>query len=228
MSAMIFITNKYTNWYYNIITNAQARTLPKEIYVEKHHIIPKSLGGSDSIDNLVRLTAREHFICHWLLYKMVSSTNKSKMANAWFRMCQINKFQKRYTSRNFELARIAFSKNNPFKSDKVIELVKERMTSNNPMKNPEIAIKVSTKNKGKRVGKNNTFYGKKHSVESIERMSKTHTGKTMSKEAIQSRLDTIAKNNKPRILKLVTCPRCGLSGKGGNMSRYHFDNCVKH
>jgi hypothetical protein len=228
MSAMIFITNKYTNWYYNIITNAQARTLPKEIYIERHHIIPKSLGGDNSINNLVKLTAREHFICHWLLYKMVSNTNKSKMANAWFRMCQKNKFQKRYTSRNFELARTAFSKNNPFKSNKVINLVKERMTNNNPMKNPEVAIKVSTKNKGKRVGKNNTFYGRKHSIKSIVQMSKTHTGKTMSKEAIQNRLDTIAKNNKSRILKLMICPHCGLSGKGGNMSRYHFNNCVKH
>ena len=221
----------YQKIYDSIIENAKQRNWTRKtapIYVEYHHIVPRSLNGSDSADNLVFLTYQEHFLGHWLLYKSSVGINKSKMANAWFRMCQINKFQKRYTSRNFELARIAFSKNNPFKSDKVIELVKERMTSNNPMKNPEIAIKVSIKNKGKRVGKNNTFYGKKHSVESIERMSKTHTGKTMSKEAIQSRLDTIAKNNKPRILKLVTCPRCGLSGKGGNMSRYHFDNCVKH
>ena len=30
---------------------------------------------------------------------------------------------------------------------------------------------------------------------------------------------------KGRIYKLVTCPHCGLVGKGGNMTRYHFDNC---
>jgi hypothetical protein len=37
-------------------------------YSEKHHIIPKSLGGSDDKDNLVLLTAKEHYIAHALLY----------------------------------------------------------------------------------------------------------------------------------------------------------------
>ena len=39
-------------------------------YSEKHHIIPKSMGGSNSPDNLVRLTGREHFIAHRLLAKI--------------------------------------------------------------------------------------------------------------------------------------------------------------
>jgi hypothetical protein len=28
-----------------------------------------------------------------------------------------------------------------------------------------------------------------------------------------------------KTLNLVTCPHCGKSGKGGNMTRYHFDKC---
>lgn len=39
-------------------------------YSEKHHIIPRCLGGSDDRNNLVRLTAREHFIAHRLLAKV--------------------------------------------------------------------------------------------------------------------------------------------------------------
>lgn len=39
-------------------------------YVEKHHIIPKALGGSNGSDNIARLTAREHFVCHLLLAKI--------------------------------------------------------------------------------------------------------------------------------------------------------------
>jgi group I intron endonuclease len=27
--------------------------------------------------------------------------------------------------------------------------------------------------------------------------------------------------------KIVTCPKCGISGGGGNMRRYHFDRCKK-
>jgi hypothetical protein len=92
----MYLTNKYTRWYYNIIHRAQTRTLTG--YFERHHIIPKSLGGNNSTTNLVNLTAREHFICHWLLVKMTTSVNKQKMANA----CNImlhgtGKGQVRYT-----------------------------------------------------------------------------------------------------------------------------------
>lgn len=39
-------------------------------YVEKHHIIPKSEGGTDNDVNIVALTAREHYIAHLLLAKI--------------------------------------------------------------------------------------------------------------------------------------------------------------
>jgi hypothetical protein len=79
---MIFIDNKYHRWYYNIVTCAQSRNLPKTIYTEKHHIIPRCLGGSDDKSNLVKLTAREHFVCHLLLTKMVDGHEKYKLAFA--------------------------------------------------------------------------------------------------------------------------------------------------
>jgi hypothetical protein len=74
---MIFINNKYTTWYNSIITKANNRTIIG--YTEKHHIIPSSLGGSNSKENLVVLTAREHFICHLLLTKMTIGNAKYKM-----------------------------------------------------------------------------------------------------------------------------------------------------
>lgn len=79
---MIFIANKYTRIYFSIIKNAKSRTLLKTEYKEKHHIIPRSLGGSDDIENLVNLTAREHFICHRLLIKMTDGISRGKMAFA--------------------------------------------------------------------------------------------------------------------------------------------------
>lgn len=39
-------------------------------YTENHHIIPRCMNGSDDKDNLVSLSAREHFIAHQLLYKI--------------------------------------------------------------------------------------------------------------------------------------------------------------
>lgn len=49
---------------------AMRMTTPADGYTERHHIIPKCRGGSDDHDNIVRLTAREHFIAHALLARM--------------------------------------------------------------------------------------------------------------------------------------------------------------
>ena len=39
-------------------------------YRESHHIIPKCMGGTEEEDNLVWLTAEEHFTAHLLLVKI--------------------------------------------------------------------------------------------------------------------------------------------------------------
>jgi hypothetical protein len=82
----MYIQNKYSKWYNSIITQAKSRTLPPFTYTEKHHIHPKSLGGDNSKENLVMLTAREHFICHLLLPKMVIGTDRRNMSFAIWSM----------------------------------------------------------------------------------------------------------------------------------------------
>jgi hypothetical protein len=72
-----FNDSKYTQWYYDIIESAQKNT-PTD-YSEFHHIVPRSLGGSNSKNNIVKLTARQHFVCHLLLVKMTSGRDKFKM-----------------------------------------------------------------------------------------------------------------------------------------------------
>ena len=59
----------YQRHYDLLISKAQARA---EVhgYAEKHHIIPKSLGGSNAKSNMVTLTGREHFVAHMLLAKI--------------------------------------------------------------------------------------------------------------------------------------------------------------
>lgn len=79
---MIFIQNKYTAWYFSIINKAKIRKLASDIYVEKHHIIPSSLGGTNSGGNIVKLTAKEHFVCHLLLTKMTCGNSMYKMKYA--------------------------------------------------------------------------------------------------------------------------------------------------
>lgn len=89
---MIFNQNKYTKIYFQLIDKRKKQVLLKEeVYCEKHHIIPKSLGGTNDENNLVNLLPREHFIAHLLLTKMVKEeTALIKMNWALHRMCYNN------------------------------------------------------------------------------------------------------------------------------------------
>lgn len=86
----------YNLHYTCLVVRAKHRTL--DDYTEMHHIIPKCLGGDNGLGNLVKLTAREHFIAHLLLLKMypqyklikavnmmcVGSTNQSRSMNRMY------------------------------------------------------------------------------------------------------------------------------------------------
>jgi len=107
----MFLNNKYSNYYFNIVSRAKARTLSPDTYVEKHHIIPKSFGGSNDSTNIVKLTAKEHLICHRLLIKMTTGVLKSKMAFAAWRMVFSSKTHKRtkVTSKVYESIKLEMS-----------------------------------------------------------------------------------------------------------------------
>lgn len=106
------LEGKYTKWYYSIISSSKANPA-KDVYTERHHIIPRSLGGSDDEDNLVDLTAKQHFICHLLLTKMfeVGSFEYYKMIHAFCMMdwCYGNSKMSRYTSKVYEAQRREYS-----------------------------------------------------------------------------------------------------------------------
>lgn len=110
----MYLQNKYTKIYYNIVDRAKSRNLSKHTYTEKHHIIPRSLGGSNSKNNLVNLTAREHRLCHLLLPKMTMSEEHTRKMwyAAWMILRVENQGQQRSisTGKFYELAKIEFAK----------------------------------------------------------------------------------------------------------------------
>jgi len=81
----------YQRIYDQIIDRAKNRYLNG--YYEKHHILPKCLGGSNEKENLVNLTAREHFLCHMLLCRIYP--NNKQLSYALFLM-STNKNKKDY------------------------------------------------------------------------------------------------------------------------------------
>ena len=101
---MLFIENKYTQWYYRIIAQTQAEAEAADVYYEKHHIIPRSLGGSNQQDNLVRLTVRAHYVVHRLLTRMTTGDARHKMCIAIFLMTHSRKGV-RISSRTYQVIR---------------------------------------------------------------------------------------------------------------------------
>jgi len=83
----------YSLLYNRLISRAKNRSLTS--YTEKHHIIPRCLGGTDDKDNLVELTPEEHYLAHQLLIKI--HPNNPKLVYAAWRMTHGNK---QYMARN--------------------------------------------------------------------------------------------------------------------------------
>lgn len=76
--------NKHQRWHDQIIKRGHTRAL--KTGGERHHILPRSLGGSNDPQNLVRLTYREHFLVHWLLTKTTAGKTRERMLYALYRM----------------------------------------------------------------------------------------------------------------------------------------------
>ena len=71
----------YNRIYKELISVAKNRVQADGVYYEKHHILPKSMGGSNKKINIVKLTGREHLIAHMLLWKIYK--NASMQAAIW-------------------------------------------------------------------------------------------------------------------------------------------------
>jgi hypothetical protein len=103
----MFLENKYTKLYYKLTSSPDSND-----YTENHHIISVCLGGSDDSSNLVRLSARKHFLCHYLLTKMFPKDTISwyKVNHAFMMMKCTSLNQNRYfNSRLYESLRGDFS-----------------------------------------------------------------------------------------------------------------------
>lgn len=177
--------NKYEKWYGQIVQRAKDRVLNG--YYERHHILPRSLGGLDTSDNLVCLTAREHFICHWLLTKFTVGEARDKMVYA-LRMMRANKSGQRYTSKTtarvYENLKIEYSEiqrqrilgeNNPMYGDKFYRSKEGKVKhaqaisgDNNKAKQIQVRKKIAASKQGK---KREPF-----SVEWLEKIAESNRG----------------------------------------------------
>ena len=136
-----------------IIDRAKSRSLPKETYTERHHIVPRCMGGDNNKTNLVRLTAEEHFVVHQLLVKMFPDNHK--LVFALHRMTHKTDRQIR-SNKMYGWIKKRLSASNPSKLPEFAIAQSIRMKLNNPMHNPEVAKRHSAFMQGKQMasGKN--------------------------------------------------------------------------
>lgn len=223
---MIFIANKYTNWYNSIIASARNRELPADTYTETHHILPRSLGGLDNPENLVRLTGREHFICHWLLVKMVrSKSTRTSMRYALYRMSHVadgTTGRYKITSRKFALI-----KKHLAKAARHTHL--GRVDSDETRKRRSAALKGRPSPTRGTVAWNrgipNTPETKKKISESLKGKPAWNKGLTWEEEHKQKLSQKMKGMDRPHMKKRVKCSHCDLVSTPSAVTRYHNENC---
>jgi hypothetical protein len=120
---------------YQSLVDYRKQNIP-EGYKEKHHIVPKCMGGTNEKENLVKLTAREHFIAHQLLAK--NYYNDYKLIHAVFRMSN----SKQYGSRKYAWVRELQSK-----AMSEIMIGNQQAKGNIPSKESKRKISKTLKNK---------------------------------------------------------------------------------
>lgn len=127
----------YRKIYTQLIDSRKQRVTNPDVYYEKHHIVPRCLGGTNHKSNIVKLTAREHYIAHLLLYKSAHDENtKIRMAYALNAFKYLSCDKRQINSRQYDVIKREFSKmmsikmsgeNNPFYGKTHSQDFKEKM-----------------------------------------------------------------------------------------------------
>ena len=218
---MIFMDNKYTRCYFSIISSAMNRDRSGSMYVERHHIIPDCFyvnrfrrgppgelpGNPNDPTNIVLLTAKEHFICHLLLIRMVEGKRKKQM---WFSAWSLSNRKMhtspgniyRSNSRTYERLKQQFS-------TQMSELHGKKKVSN------ETRMKISLARSGKKLSEDHKkkiregLIGRKHSDETRDKISKSNLGKHSIKGRKHSEetKKKIAEGNKGKIKGSLSAER---------------------
>lgn len=143
-------------------------------YFEKHHKIPKCLNGNNDKNNLVLLTAKEHYLSHHLLIKIYPNNNK--LVYSFWMMCNGTlKNRPKPNQRLYQESRLLFS------------LMKLGSKHSEKTK-----LLISNTQKERFKGQSGTFLGKKHSEESLKKMSNSLKNRVVDVEVEKKRRERIS------------------------------------
>jgi len=151
------------------------------VYYENHHILPRCLGGGDNEENLVLLTAKEHYICHKLLTYIYIKSYKIMCA---FHRMTFSKFTKhKISSRDYEYAKflrvttpISEETRAKMKNHKFSEEHKKKLSESHKGPHPKDRYHADFS------GEKNPFYNKTHSDKTKEKMKQKKLGISTSRK----------------------------------------------
>jgi hypothetical protein len=227
-------SNHYLNRYFKLIS--YAINFPQSTdYNEDHHILPESMGGSNNTSNLVMLSARQHYLAHWMLWKAYKS---KEMTSAFFAMSnQNNQYQgrtRRITSRTYEILRKEFSRIISTSTTDLWQNHEYRQKHINT--NNTVETKILRSQKAKELWKDNEYRKKQHlsrkEAWASGRFKRDHSKCGSKGDAnVAKRPEVRAKNtgsnhysNREGYIK-PTCDHCGITSTPTNIKRWHNNNC---
>jgi cobalamin biosynthesis protein CobT len=209
------INMNYQTHYDLLISRARNRIL--EGYSERHHIVPKCMGGTDETDNIVRLTASEHYVAHQLLVKihpknrkivfaanmMTVGSSRNNKSYGWIREKNAKEMSAHILENNLHSG----EKNGMFGRTHTIDArkrISEKNTGQPKPKSEETKKKMSDTwlkmmagpdSERLRKVRSDGNKGKVVSEETREKLRIVNTGKKMSKEFCERRSELMTGEN---------------------------------
>ena len=184
----------YQRIYDQIIDRAtkEQRAKKQGTYYETHHIVPRSEGGSNNIDNLVLLTAKEHYMAHLLLY---AENPTQARAYAFVRMS--HRSTERSSAKIYQEARTITAKISSDRNKFTIRTVEQNLQVSKTLlernKNPTESMirsrKILSKKRSKPIVQL-TLTGEFIAEHTSARQAKLRTGITTIVDCLRGRLKT--------------------------------------
>lgn len=240
----------YEKIYNKIVKRGKFREITG--YVEIHHIIPKCIGGNDEIYNLVKLTAKEHFICHKLLTEIHPNENKlhyavmmmATMKNAFGRDYRVgareyNRLKESVIRTAEHCKNLSLVNSGKVLSEKTKRKISKSLTGKTV--SDETKVKMSKSKLG-------ILFSNEHkqniriavlnmSDETKAKMSKSAKNRLPISDDTRIKMSIansnpndetrkkLSESHKGKKQKIIKCPHCGKEGGNATMPRWHFDNC---
>jgi NUMOD3 motif len=153
--------------HYNLLIDRARNRLPEDgVYYEKHHIVPRSIGGSDYYYNCILLTPEEHLVAHLLLVKIHPSEgslvraahmmlNRSNKIFGWLRRRHAILESERRTGSTLtethkrKIGKSVSGHKNGMFGKKHSDETRERMRQSNKSRDPAVRLQIGQSRRGK-------------------------------------------------------------------------------